>query len=131
MKQTAYEYLNDFVLNYIKVNFKTIKKNHPGVDSFVDKSIITELENKNPSTLEWVLGEVLNAFEFTKEGIMLERGYGEDGTDLENVHTTIYKIENKYIRERFVYPDVLYPHLFEFVKPVEKTVIIHTYETIQ
>ena len=87
----AYLFLKKYVSKYLKDNFEALSKKYG-----ITKQDLSNLRKDKNAILEWVLGEHLGNNEFKDLGITVKSDWGIVD---EEVHTTIYKIGKKYVRE--------------------------------
>lgn len=118
-KITAREFMKKFVLKYVKDNWEKLNKINKGVD---DKIFI---DLKDDGVLDWILEEVLMEKDFKEMGITLESGWHDD------IYIAIFKINNQFIRMSFKQKDNYVLNNYDFVKLVEKTIVVKEYETIK
>lgn len=118
----AYFFLKKYVLKYLKNNFEALSKKYD-----ITKQDLSDLRKDKNAILEWVLGEHLGNNEFKDLGITVKSDWGIVD---EEVHTTIYKIGRKYIRENVKQGYYMQKHDYDFVKPVKKKIIIETFDIV-
>lgn len=130
------DFIKRFVIDYIK--------NYPSdpilinSDYFYKKELLKDIRKSKTGAdieyntiLEWFLGEHFRPTK-TNTDFILYSEWGEDKEREPTIHTTIYKIDNKFVRETFTYKDgyLFKQHKFEFVEQVEKNIIVYEYEAI-
>jgi hypothetical protein len=122
---TAREYMRKYVIKYVNEFFDVLENKEFINDT---KPELMRYLRKDPiDGLDWVLGEILNNYEFKKLGIVVHNDWTED----ETTHETVYKIGKKYVRKSFKVMKYLEePAIYEFVKPIRKWIAIETYEPI-
>ena len=123
-RSRAYSFMKKYVTEYLEKNFHEFSANHSAYR--IEENIFAELKANKNDCLEWLLGEMLSGGEFAKMGIVLECDWGKD--ELNNIHSTIYKIGDKLIRDSFTEGNYLVCHKFEFVKQIKKKIV--TYEIV-
>lgn len=118
----AKQCLNRFVIQFLE---DSEKYKTGGFRGCTFESVMKDLKNKNDDSraLEWVLGEFLDN-EFSEAGIIEKKEWDQE----ETVHTTIYKIGNKFIREQF--SRYMEDHNFDFVKLKKKKIVVFEYEVV-
>ena len=118
----AYLFLKKYVQKYLKENFDTLSEKYG-----ITKDDLSDLKKDKNSILEWVLGEHLGNNEFKDLGITVKSDWGIVD---EEVHTTIYKIGKKYVRENVKQGYYMQKHQYDFVKPVKKKITIETFDVV-
>jgi hypothetical protein len=125
VKRFVINYINDYPTDPILINS----------DSFSKKELLKDIRKSKAGVdntiLEWFLGEHFRPTK-TNTDFILYSEWGEDKELEPTIHTTIYKINNKFVRETFTYSDgyLFKQHKFEFVKQVKKKIIVFEYEAI-
>lgn len=122
MKTTAYRVLKRFALKYLKENFLMLSEKYG-----ITKEDLTCLIKDENSILEWILGEFLDSNEFKELGIVMLSDWGVEDDD---THTTIYKINSRYVRSSFKCGEYMQNHKFDFVRRVKKKIIQYSYENL-
>ena len=119
----AKEFILSFVTAYTKENYEKLHKR----SSQVDEDIFASLK-RDWWTLDGLLGDVLTREDFKKLNYVVSSV--KDDSD---VWTTIYKFPGDiYIRQTIKKGEYLkVPYKFEFVKLVEKTVVVQSYEVLK
>ena len=118
----AYLFLKKYVSKYLKDNFEALSKKYG-----ITKQDLSNLRKDKNAILEWVLGEHLGNNEFKDLGITVKSDWGIVD---EEVHTTIYKIGKKYVRENVKQGYYMQKHDYDFVKPVKKKITIETFDVV-
>lgn len=128
----AHVFMSNIVSDYVKNNFEAMQVRHERLAKEDKAQLLSDLKTNKDACTEWLLGEFLNNAEFKDLGYIVESRFGDKGyNEDKNIHTTIYNINDKYIRETFKYGEYMRNHSFEFVKPIEKKITVYTYETIK
>lgn len=121
-KNPAYLALKKLVLKYVKDHFNTLSEKYE-----ISKQDLSDLRRNKNAILEWLLGEHLGSNEFKEMGITIQSDWGIVD---EEIHTTIYKIGKRYVRENVRQGSYMTDHIYEFVKPVRKKIVVETFEVV-
>lgn len=125
VKRFVIDYIKNYPSDPILINSDFFSKNE------LLKDIRKSKTGADNTILEWFLGEHFRPTK-TNTDFILYSEWSEDKENEPTIHTTIYKIGNKFVRETFTYQDgyLFKQHKFEFVKQVKKNIIVYEYEAI-
>ena len=120
---TPRDFILDFVTKHTKENFERLNKR----SSSIDEDIFVGLK-KNFWVLDGLLGDFLTREDFKKLGYVISSEKDEN-----DIWTTIYKFPGDvFIKQTIKKGDYQkVPYKFEFVKLVETTVVVKTYEPLK
>ena|ERR1035437_11020612 len=119
---TAKEFMLDFVTKYTKENYERLNNRNKAVDEDIFNSF-----KKIWWTLDWILADILIKEDFKRLGYVVLNEMDE-----KNIWTVIYKLGDIYIKQTCPKGEAQKtPFKFEFVKLIETTVVVKTYEPLK